>query len=178
MSWANYRAIRKANKKDRTVPNYVPYDQLAKYISSINIGNIHDVEERYGCNSDEEKIHGVCRSLSEFALRLVQFYLTVNENRKDKLLSFDGSKENSKLFMMIICGDSVPGTLNAAYRLASSSENFLVFGANTSENSYVSRKFVLELVSDIKYLENNVFKVYAVNQTLILSSNWQSSQMT
>ena len=135
MGKSKYRAIRKANKKDRTVPNYVPYDQLTKYISSNNIGNIHDVEERYGCNSDEEKIHGVCRSLSEFALRLVQFYLTVNENRKDKLLSFDGSKENSKLFMMIIGGDGAPGTgtayllsfLNAAYRLASSSENFFAF---------------------------------------------------
>ena len=49
--------------------------------------------------------------------------------------------------------------INIGRRIASSFDNFLVFGANVKENSTVVRHFILKLMSDIKFIENEVFKV-------------------
>ena len=49
--------------------------------------------------------------------------------------------------------------LNVGRRIASSFDNFLVFGANVKENCIVVRCFILKLMSDIKFIENEVFKV-------------------
>ena len=174
MGKAKYRAIRKANKNDIKIPNYVPYSTLAGYINELDIGTLYDVKERYGSDSDEDVIDGVCRSLAEYALRLVQFYIKVNINRRDKLMNVKGKQDqNAMLFLMAIGGDGAPGSgtaflisfLNVVIRIASSSENFLLFGSNVAENSFVSRKYILELVSDIKFLESKTFQVDAVGET-------------
>ena len=167
MGKAKYKSIRKANKTTSRVPNYVPYPALAKYINEINIGTVIDVQEQFG---DSQPVDGMCRPISEYALRLAKFYLTVNEKRNDKLVNFAGKKNpQSMLFIMAIGGDGAPGSgtsilvsfLNVSLRIASSAENFLLFGANVPENSNVVRKFILQLISDIKYLESNVFQVHA-----------------
>ena len=169
MGKSKYRAIRKANKKDPTIPNYVQYASLANHIQELDIGVIHNIQDRYNLDSmDDDIIDGVCRPLSQYALRLAQFYLTVNQYRNDKLSQFDGGKDpKSMVFLMAVGGDGAPGSgtaflisfLNVSIRIASSLENFLLFGANTSENSHVCRKYVLELVSDIKYLESRPFNI-------------------
>ena len=85
------------------------------------------------------------KELPEFTQRLVRFYLIVNKNRHDKLKKFDTfPKKNleSVLFLIAIGGDEAPiaGTnflisfINAAKRVASSSENFLLCGGNVKEN--------------------------------------------
>ena len=43
--------------------------------------------------------------------------------------------------------------------VASSFENFLIFGANVEENSLVVKRFVLKTIHDIKYLESKVFDI-------------------
>lgn len=67
MDKAKYRATRKANKS-YSVLNFAPYSTLSKYIREIDICNIQD-------NEDEEQIDGICRPLSEYALRLAKFKL-------------------------------------------------------------------------------------------------------
>jgi len=66
---------------------------------------------------------------------------------------------------MAIGGDGAPGSgclflisfLNVGERICSSSENFLLFGANVAENSFIIRKFLMKLIADLHFLESKVF---------------------
>ena len=49
--------------------------------------------------------------------------------------------------------------LNIAKQVASSSENFLLFGANVKENGVVVRRYILFMLSQLKTLENEVYTV-------------------
>ena len=42
----------------------------------------------------------------------------------------------------------------------SSTENYLVFGANVDECSVVARRFVAVAIKDISYLESQVFEIH------------------
>ena len=170
MGKAKYKAIRKANKS-KFSPNYVSYSKLASYIRDTDIGLVEDVQEKYVDGIvGEEPVDGVCRSLAQYALRLAEFYIAVNENRTDKILDFKAfPKKNTEslLFVMAIGGDGAPGTgtsflisfINSALRIASSSENFLLFGANVSETATVVKRYVTDLFADVQYLESKVFDV-------------------
>ena len=159
MGKAKYKGVRKCNRS-KDVPNFVPYEKLSKYIRDIDIGLVEDVQTKDGHGvEDEDPADGVCRPLREYAFRLVQFYLIVDENRTDKLINFPKIiKKNSDsiLFSMALGGDGAPGTrtsilvsfLNAANRIASSTENFLLFGANVSETATVVRRYVFDLIND------------------------------
>ena len=168
MGKQKYLSVRKANK-NKDIPNFIPYAKLADYINSIEIGKVNDVIEDFGTDLDEsDKGPGKYRPFDVYALRMVDFYLKVDSDRSDKLMDFPNFKKkdtHSKLFVVSIGGDGAPGSgtvflasfLNVAKRVASSSENFLIFGANVAENSKLVRRYVLKLFNDIKYLESNVF---------------------
>ena len=49
--------------------------------------------------------------------------------------------------------------LNIGKRVASSSENFLLFGANVKENGVVVRRYISFMLSQLKTLENEVYTV-------------------
>ena len=100
------------------------------------------------------------KKLPEFALRLASFYLIVNKNRHDKLNKFDTfPKKNPE----VIGGDEVPGTtflisfINVAKRVASSSDNFLLFVATIKENGTIVCRYVQKLTSELTYSENQTF---------------------
>ena len=170
MGKRKYLNVRKANKA-RNIINFVTYKKLAEYINSIDIGVVKDVSPELTTDSEEEETcDGMFRELSQFAVRLTKFYLIVDLQRQDKLFEFKNINKkdpNSVMFLISVGGDEAPGSgtafllsfLNVANRLASSSKNFLLFGANTKENGAIVRRFILKLLSDIKYLENNVFTV-------------------
>lgn len=170
MGKAKYRAIRKANKNSLNgkmkLANYVLYPHLASIINSIDIGTLHEV---YPTLSDEP-VAGNYRSCDEYILRLAKFYLLANECRKDKLIVFENMKKkdpDSFLFVLAIGGDGAPicgmsflvSFLNVGNRICSSSENYLLFGADVEESSSTVRKFVLKVIADIKYLESTVFTI-------------------
>ena len=114
----------------------MPYARLAKIISSIDIGTVHNVNPKFTCNlSDDECTEGCYRPCDEFAIRLAQFYLTVNESRQDKLMTFTEFKKkdnDSFLFVLSFGGDAAPSCgmsfllsfLNIGCRIASSAEFF------------------------------------------------------
>lgn len=105
-----------------------------------------------------------------YAPRLAEFYLKINDSRQDKLNfceKFHREMPSSKLFLLSIGGDEAPlaGTtfllsfLNVGKRIASSFENYLIFGDNVKENGAVVRRYVLKLVSELRHLEKEVFEV-------------------
>ena len=69
------------------------------------------------------------------------------------------------LFLLAVGGDEAPQTgttflisfLNCGERIASSSENYLLFGGNVKENSIVVSNYVKYLVSELQFLEDQVF---------------------
>ena len=102
------------------------------------------------------------RCLITFFSRLAQFYLSVNKLRLDKL-NFDFNctlkNKNSYTILIAIGGDVsvLVLFLNIGKRVASSSENILLFGANFKENGVVVRRYISFILSQLKNLENEVY---------------------
>ena len=154
--------MQKANKQAKfegnSLQNFLPYTELAHEINKIGIGKLNNLSSR---SSDYDKIPGVYREPINFILRLAKFYLKVNEKRTDKLKSFKSflcKTRDSFLFAIAIGGNGAPGTdmsvlvsfLNVGERLASSAEQFLLFGADVEENSEIVTAFIRKLVHDLK----------------------------
>lgn len=178
MGKRKYQALRSANKCEGEL-NFTPYQDLSKHIQSIDIGLLHHTST-LGTDTSGleplENIEGYYRNLRVYALRLAQFYLDMDEKRDEKLNSFPGyprKNASSFLFLMAIGGDQAPlvGTsfllsfLNVGKRVASSFDNFLLFGTNAKESSYVVKMYLQKLLEDIKFLEENVFSVEINGQT-------------
>ena len=182
MGKIKYIKVRKANKykmcKRVTMANYLPYKDLAELIRTVDIGNVQDVKPTltFGC---DDGLDGCYRAPAELALRLAKFYLQVNGEREDKLHTFSTFAKKdarSSVFIMAIGGDGAPGSgtlfllsfLNIGLRIASSSECFLLLGANVEENSKLSRNFILKLLADIKFLESKAFEVHVESQAFLV----------
>jgi len=88
-----------------------------------------------------------------------------------KQFIFDKKNPQSTLFNLAIGEDGAPATgctflvsfINVGQRIASSSENFLLFGGNVDESSLPVRNFIKKMVIDLRYLESQVFEVLVDN---------------
>ena len=171
-----YLNLRKANKQAKfegnDIPNFVSYSELAKQINSIDIGELSHLSEL--CEN-YANAHGMYREPLPFILRLAKFYMFVNKGRTDKLRSFDKFPKKdptSFLFAVAFGGDGAPGTgmsilvsfLNVGERIASSSEQFLLFGGDVDENSEIVEKFFAKLTTDLETLEMNVYTLSIGNE--------------
>ena len=103
--------------------------------------------------------------------RLAKFYLTVNQYRADKLLTFNNFHKKDKslfLFLFSFGSDGTPGVgtgfsvsfLNIGKRVSSSSGTFVIFGGEVEESSLPARRFVRKAISDFIYLESKVFSIH------------------
>ena len=99
--------------KNKRLANYLPYKELAKYISSLDIGMLKPFSPYLVETNELENIPaGLFRDIKTYIQRLAVFYLKVNKCRSDKLLSFEKfSKKdpNSFLFLISFGGDGAPG---------------------------------------------------------------------
>ena len=166
-----YLNLRKANKQAKfdgnSVPNFLPYTELALEINKIDIGKLKNLSRH---SSDYEKVPGPYRDPIAFILRVAKFYLHVNEKRTDKLKSFESFSckiRGSFLFAIAIGGNSAPGTgmsvlvsfLNIGQKIANSAEQFLLFGTDVEENLEIVTTFIRKLVHDLEILENNIYDI-------------------
>ena len=73
--------------------NYIPYSDLAKYISSWDIGVLFPL-----CPDEiqDKPAVGMFRDVCVHIQRLAKFYLTVNQYRADKLVTFDNFHKKDK----------------------------------------------------------------------------------
>ena len=97
MGKRKYRSIGKANRnscfQERKLPNFIPYPDLAKFISGLDIGEIKPVHILDGVNIEDS---GSFREIREFIPRLAEFYIKVDKDRVDKFLSFDKFEKKDK----------------------------------------------------------------------------------
>ena len=172
MGKRKYISTRRANTGNllsgSNIPNYIPYKELSSIIRNLDIGTVTNANELVP--DSVIKIDGAYREPAEYIMRLALFYLTVDKNRKDKLLKFENLKKiesTNVVFVMALGGDAAPisGTsilvsfLNCSERVASSFENFLLFGANVEEDAEAVKVYFKKLIADIKYLESKQFEV-------------------
>ena len=179
MGRAKYRSVYKAtsyrnvSKMKRAVrikvancpsPRLVPYHRLMLYIKSIEIGKLYDVREMLCDGLEEsEKVNGCYRELGVF-LKLAEFYLNSN---KYNILTFN----EPNTFHIALGGDGAPfgkddtacswlvSFLNIGHHILSRNENFLLFGANCSENSLPVTRFIAKLMTDIHHIQNNSYSL-------------------
>ena len=150
------------------IPRLVSYNKLTKFISTIDMGYVGSVRETFCSDLEEEqKVNGCFRDLTLFLPVLASFYFKVEKATGEKLLWF--GKENT--FKVCLGGDGAPfgkhdtscswlvSFLNRGKHILSSSENFLIFGANCGEESIPVCRYISKLVTDILMIEKSVYNV-------------------
>lgn len=152
------------------VPKLLTYNALITEIKKIDIGHVYSIQENFSSDTDEN-INGYYRDLREYLPRLASFYL----NTKQDALKWFGQTEGT--FLVAFGGDGCPfgknetacsfliSFLNVGKRVASSSDNFLVFGANVEESSVVVRKYVQSVYKQILDLQGRVYEINGLHVT-------------
>ena len=127
----------------------------------IIIGPVHEIDPDYleGLTT-ENLVNGAHRDLRQYLPMLAKFCLS--ENRKESLKGF---AESTGIFQIALGGDGCPfgknesacsflvSFLSFGRRVASSYDNFLIFGANCDERSPVTKKYVRSLSPQLAELE-------------------------
>ena len=182
MGKQKYLSARKANRNSmfqhQRVSNYLPYMDLANFITSLDIGILNPLcPNLVNLSEVQNKPVGMFRDIRDFVPRLATFYLKVDQYRSDKLLRFDKfvkKDPSSFLFLLSFGGDGAPGVgtvfnisiLNVGKRILSSSETFMVFGSDVEESSLSARRFVIKAITDFIYLESKVFSLNVNNNNV------------
>ncbi|CAB4017352.1 Hypothetical predicted protein, partial [Paramuricea clavata] len=159
------RGLQERKRRMDAKVQLVPYNKLMPFIKSIPVGSMYSVYETLCEGLDEEyKVHGCYRNLAELLIKLAEFYLSGCSGHT--LVWF----EEEYKFYVSLGGDGAPfgkhdtacawlvGFLNIGRRILSSNENFLLFGANCSENCIPVQRYIKMLVSDVQHLEQQTFK--------------------
>ena len=168
------RAVR-FNVANCPIPKLVPYHRLMSYIKLIEIGKLHSVREELCDGLEEsEKVNGCYRDFEELGLKLAEFYLNSDYYN---LLTFDVRNK----IHIALGGDGAPfgkddtacswlvSILNIGQGILSSRENYLLFGANCSENCLPVTRFISKLISDIQHVSNTTYSVSCKGQPVLVN---------
>ena len=165
------------------VPRLFTYQKLMERVNQIYIGDLYDVREIL-CNGlgEEDQVNGKFRNLLQLLLKMAHFYLHANNYRVDKLDWF-GEGEGS--FKVAIGGDGAPfgkddqavpwlvSFLNCRKRVCSPAENFLLFGANCSEDSEPVRRYVNLLREEMTAIEKTSYPLEVDGQQVSVTFQFE-----
>ncbi len=166
-------------------PQLVPYHRLMSYIKSIDNGQLHSVRKNLCDGLDEcDKFNGCYKDIEDLLVRLAEFYMN---HGKYNLLTFD----QPNTFHVALGGDGAPfgkndtacswlvSFLNIGQGVLSSNDNFLLFGANCTENCLLVKRFLGKLMSDIKRIQSYSYSILAKGASIdMLNLCLQNFQMT
>ncbi|XP_048580094.1 uncharacterized protein LOC116606566 isoform X1 [Nematostella vectensis] len=145
------------------IPKLLTYNTLVKEINAIDIGNVQSVQV-FALDNEDSTTRGCFRDLREYLPRLAKHYLSGTDN-----LKWFGETEGT--FKVAFGGDGCPfgkfetacsflvSFLNTGKKVASSSDNFLVFGANCEETSSLVKKYVLSIYKQISDIEGTLYEI-------------------
>jgi hypothetical protein len=160
-------------------PRLVPYHRLMAYIKSIDIGELYSVSERFCVGLEEnEKFHGCYRDLEDLLVKLAEFYLNHSQ--------FQVSLDETNSFYVALGGAPfgkddtacswLVSFLNIGLGILSSNENFLLFGANCSENCLPVKRFLNNLLFSINKIQISSYSVACKGKAIDVRFVFQSSQ--
>lgn len=164
---SSYKLNRNRNKNQHLaidscpLPRLVPYNRLMPHIKSL--GTIFSVTDTLCDGLDEcDRVSGCYRSLKELLIKLAEFFLS---GCTDHPITWFGEPYT---FFVALGGDGAPfgkddtacawlvSLLNIGRGVLSSNENYLLFGANCSENCIVVHRFIKMLLADVCDIEKSV----------------------
>ena len=145
-------------------PRLVPYHRLMPYIKSLDIGKVFSVGEKFCVGLEEsEKVEGCYRDIEDLLVKLADFYLNHSQ--------FEVTLDDTNTFYVALGGDGAPfgkddtacswlvSFLNIGHGILSSNENFLLFGANCSENCLPVKRFLNQLMLDVKKVQSTSYSI-------------------
>ena len=145
-------------------PRLVLYHRLMPYIKSLDIGKVYSVGEKFCVGLEEsEKVEGCYRDIEDLLVKLADFYLNHSQ--------FEVTLDDTNTFYVALGGDGAPfrkddtacswlvSFLNIGHGILSSNENFLLFGANCSENCLPVKRFLNQLMLDIKKVQSTSYSI-------------------
>lgn len=153
------------------IPKLLPYDKLMSHIKQVDIGKVYSIEEEFSNYIQaDEVVHGCFRDLRDYLPRLAKFYLLTKNKKSNEALKWFSETEGT--FLVALGGDGCPfgknknacsflvSFLNVGKQVASSSDNFLIFGAHCeSESCGVVQNYVKFACKQMKDLEGKVFAI-------------------
>ena len=148
-------------------------NKLIPFIKNIPIGTVYSVYDKL-CDglAEDEKVQGCYRNLRELLLKLARFCLC--NSKMYSLVWFD---EPNK-FYVSLSGNGAPfgkydmacswlvGFLNLGKGILSGNENYLLFGANCSENCVPVQRFIKQLMLEVNEIEKTTFLVCVNGMTV------------
>ena len=142
------------------------YDKLVRHLKQIDVGTVHEIDLDYQKGLETEVVvNGAYRDLRQYLPMLAEFYLSKKTEE-----SLKGFAESTGTFQIALGGDGCPSGknesacsflvsfMNAGRRVASSYDNFLIFGANCDESSPVVKKHVRSLLPQLSELERTEYE--------------------
>ena len=112
---------------------------------------------------ESEKVKGCYRDIEDLLVKLADFYLNYNQ--------FQVTLDETNTFYAALGGDGAPfgkddtacsrlvSFLNIGHGILSSNENFLLFGANCSENCLPVKRFLSQLMLDISKVQSTSYSI-------------------
>ena len=164
------------------LPKLLTYDKVKQYVNHTwNAATVHDFSELYEDLDESQKVNGAYRELTDILLELADLFISIDETfgEKSHILHFS----DDKYHFHVACGaDGAPfgkddeatawliSFLNSGSHITSEKENFLLAGANCSENHIVMQRFARTLVHKFQSIEKQTFLVrnYTVKFSLKL----------
>ena len=148
------------------VPKLLTYDKLVRHLKQIDVGTVHEIDQDYQKGLETEVVvNGAYRDLRQYLPMLAKFYLSKKTEE-----SLKGFAESTGTFQIALGGDGCPfgknesacsflvSFMNVGRRVASSYDNFLIFGANCDESSPVVKKYVRSLLPQLSELERTEYE--------------------
>lgn len=90
------KGVKKGSKQQRLkvmgckIPSLLPYNKLMEHVKTIDLGKIGNLREVFCADlKEEEKVNGCFRYLTDFLPSLASFYLTLEQQKEERLLWFN-----------------------------------------------------------------------------------------
>lgn len=157
--------------KGAQIPKLLTYDKVKHYIeSNWNVAKVHDLSELYYDLDESEHVNGADRKLTDLLLELADLFIFIDESlgENSHLMQFG----EERYHFHVACGaDGAPfgkddeatawllSFINSVTHITSEKENFLLAGANCSENHIVMKRFAKKLVYEFQSIKGKTFHV-------------------
>ncbi|KAL9976379.1 hypothetical protein ACROYT_G013676 [Oculina patagonica] len=156
--------------KGAQIPKLLTYDKAKQYIeSNWNVAKVHDLSELYHDLDESEHVNGE-RELTDLLHELADLFIFIDESlgENSHLIHFG----EERYHFHVACGaDGAPfgkddeatawllSFINSGTHITSEKENFLLAGANCSENHIVMKRFAKKLVHEFQSIKVKTFHV-------------------
>ncbi|CAB4036361.1 Hypothetical predicted protein, partial [Paramuricea clavata] len=156
-----------------TNPKLVYYDKLIAFIKSVDVQNVHDFASEFNKDTSkfEEPINGSYRDFCSYIKVLAELYIQVDQALGSESF-FQHFGALPYHFRIAIGADGAPfgkddeATASSSYvgkHIQSERDNFLLCGANCSEDHPSMKQYAKKLMQDIAHIETQSYIISGFN---------------